>query len=120
MINNYPCIYVREKYVVFRGFSEDTGKTEVPCHSRCGTIKIYPCSKALRAEHRPTFCSPSPVIVKSPYNTLSFKRKIMFTYIRSPFCHMTLTFGHTCDKFEYRNLYKNYQKYVIVLKSCTM
>jgi hypothetical protein len=31
--------------------SDETGKTEVPCHSRCGTIKIPPCSKALSAEH---------------------------------------------------------------------
>jgi hypothetical protein len=42
-------------------------KTEVPCHSRCGTIKIPPCSKALSAEQRPKFCSPSPAMVTSPY-----------------------------------------------------
>jgi hypothetical protein len=47
--------------------SDETGKTEVPCHSRCGTIKIPPCLKALSAEHRPKFCSPSPAMVKSPY-----------------------------------------------------
>jgi hypothetical protein len=29
------------------------GKPEAPCHSRCGPIKIPPCSKALSAEHRP-------------------------------------------------------------------
>jgi hypothetical protein len=28
-------------------------KTEVLCHSWCGTIKISPCSKAINAEHRP-------------------------------------------------------------------
>jgi hypothetical protein len=28
-------------------------KTEVPCHSRCGTVKTPSCSKALSAEHRP-------------------------------------------------------------------
>jgi hypothetical protein len=33
-----------------------TGKNEAPCHNRCGTIKIPPCSKALSAEHRPKFC----------------------------------------------------------------
>jgi hypothetical protein len=27
-------------------------------HSRCGTIKIPPCSKALSAEHRPKFLQP--------------------------------------------------------------
>jgi hypothetical protein len=46
--------------------SEETGKTEVPCHSRCCTIKIPPCSKALSIEHRPKFCSPSPEMVTSP------------------------------------------------------
>jgi hypothetical protein len=45
----------------------ETGKTEVPCHSRCCTIKIPPCSKALSAEHRPKFCSPSPAMVTTPY-----------------------------------------------------
>jgi hypothetical protein len=29
-----------------------TGKVEALCHSRCGTIKTPPCSKALSAEHR--------------------------------------------------------------------
>jgi hypothetical protein len=28
------------------GSSDETGKTEAPCHSRCGTIKIPLCSKA--------------------------------------------------------------------------
>jgi hypothetical protein len=39
------------------GPSDDTGKTEVPCHSRCDTIKIPPCSKALSAEQRPKFAA---------------------------------------------------------------
>jgi hypothetical protein len=39
----------------------------LPCHSRCGTIKIPLCSKALSAEHRHKFCSPSPATVTSPY-----------------------------------------------------
>jgi Fe-S-cluster containining protein len=47
--------------------SDETGKTEAPCHSRCGTIKIPPCSRALSAKHRPKFCSPSPAMVTSPY-----------------------------------------------------
>jgi hypothetical protein len=41
-----------------RSFGWDR-KTKVPCHSRCGTIKIPPCSKAMSTEHRPKFCSPS-------------------------------------------------------------
>jgi hypothetical protein len=35
--------------------SDETGKTEALCHSKCGTIKIPPSSKALSAEHRPKF-----------------------------------------------------------------
>jgi hypothetical protein len=30
--------------------ASETGKTEVPFHSRCGRIKIPLCSKALSAE----------------------------------------------------------------------
>jgi hypothetical protein len=45
----------------------ETRKTEMPCHSRCGTIKNAPCSKALSAEHRPKFWNPSPVTVTSPH-----------------------------------------------------
>jgi hypothetical protein len=52
--------------------SDETGKTEVPCRSRCDTIKIPPCSKALSAEHRPRFCSTSPEMV-----TYSYKWKIL-------------------------------------------
>jgi hypothetical protein len=40
------------------GPSDGTGKTEVPCLKRCGTIKIPPSSKALSAEHRPKFLQP--------------------------------------------------------------
>jgi hypothetical protein len=32
-------------------------------NSRCGTIKTPPCSKAVTAEHRTKFGSPSPVMV---------------------------------------------------------
>jgi hypothetical protein len=31
------------------GSSDENGKTEALCHSRCGTIKIPPCPKALGA-----------------------------------------------------------------------
>jgi hypothetical protein len=51
------------------GPSDETRKTEVPCHSRCGAIKIPPCSKARSAEHRPKFYSLSPVMLMSPYLT---------------------------------------------------
>jgi hypothetical protein len=46
---------------------DETGKTEALCQGRCGTIKIPPCSKALSAEHRPKFCSPSPAMVTPSY-----------------------------------------------------
>jgi hypothetical protein len=36
-----------QEYLIYIETNE-TGNTEVPCHSRCGTIKIPPCSKALR------------------------------------------------------------------------
>jgi hypothetical protein len=55
---------------------DETGKTEVPCHSRCGTIKITPCSKAISAEHRHTFCSPSPAMVTSPYKSKILERDV--------------------------------------------
>jgi hypothetical protein len=58
-----PLCVVRGDWMGRGGPSDETGKTEIPCHSRCGTIKIPPCSKALSAEHRPKFCSPSPAIV---------------------------------------------------------
>jgi hypothetical protein len=37
-----------------------TLKTEVPCHSRCGTIKIPPCSKVLSAENQ-SIIQPSTI-----------------------------------------------------------
>jgi hypothetical protein len=43
-------------------------KTEAQCHSRCGTIKIPPGSKALSADElRPKIVILSPVMVTSPY-----------------------------------------------------
>jgi hypothetical protein len=58
------------------GSANENGKPEIPCHSRCGTIKIPPCSKALSAEHRSKFCSPSPAMVTSPYE---WKKKLSQT-----------------------------------------
>jgi hypothetical protein len=49
--------------------SDETGKTEALCHSRCSKVKIPPCSKALSVEHRHKFCSPSPIMVTSPYKS---------------------------------------------------
>jgi hypothetical protein len=51
-------------------------KPRPPCHDRCDTIKIPPCSKALSAEHRPIFCSPSPVMVTSPYKWKILERDV--------------------------------------------
>jgi hypothetical protein len=63
--HTHPC--VSYEATEWGGPADETGKTEAPCHSRCGTIEIPPCSKALIAEQRPKFCSPSPVMVTSPY-----------------------------------------------------
>jgi hypothetical protein len=51
--------------------SDEIGKTKVQSHSSGDTIKIPPCSKALSAEHRPKFCSPSllTVMMTSEVNT---------------------------------------------------
>jgi hypothetical protein len=45
------------------GLSDETVKTEVPCRSKCGMIKIPSCSKALSAEHRPKFAALSSTMV---------------------------------------------------------
>ena len=37
--------------------SDETVNTEAPCHSRCDTLKIPPCTKAIGADPRTTFCS---------------------------------------------------------------
>jgi hypothetical protein len=62
--------------VEWDGPSEETGKTEALFYSRCDTIKIPLCSKALRAEHRPEFCSPSPAMVTSPYKLNILERDV--------------------------------------------
>jgi hypothetical protein len=54
----YTLVYLKRRL-------KETGKTEVLYHSRCGTIKIPLCSKALRVEYRPKFFSPSPAMVTS-------------------------------------------------------
>jgi hypothetical protein len=36
---------------------DETAIMEVPCHSRCCTLKIPSCSKTLSSEHRPKFCT---------------------------------------------------------------
>jgi hypothetical protein len=47
--------------------------------SRSDTIKIPPFSKALSVEHRPQFCSPSSLMVTSPYSS---NRKIIEQYVK--------------------------------------
>jgi hypothetical protein len=59
-----PCVGVRiPLWDVGAGLSDETVKTEAPCRSRCSTIKIPPCSKALSAEHRRKLAALSPVMV---------------------------------------------------------
>jgi hypothetical protein len=64
MSSTPPCVSYKEA-TECGGPLDETGKTEVARHSRCGTIKIPSCSKALRAEHSPKFCSPSLAMVTS-------------------------------------------------------
>jgi hypothetical protein len=72
------------------GPSDEIGKTKVPCNSRCDTIKIPPCSKALSFEQRPKFTArPSPVMVRSPYkwNNLEWDIKQQTTNNQSILWH---------------------------------
>lgn len=41
----------------------ETAKTEAPCRSRSGTVKITRCLKVLSAEQRPKLCGPSRVFL---------------------------------------------------------
>jgi hypothetical protein len=59
--------YVPPEATEWGDLSDETGKIEAPRHTMWGTINIPPCSKALSAEHRPKFCSPSPVMITSPH-----------------------------------------------------
>jgi hypothetical protein len=52
----------RKRQLIGGGPLDETGETE----HRCGTVMIPSCSKALSTDHRPKFCSPSPVMVESP------------------------------------------------------
>jgi hypothetical protein len=73
------------------GLSDETGKTEAPCHSRCSTIKILPSSKTLSAEQRPKFCSPSPAMDTSPYQRKILERDVKL-YIKPNLNTLILTF----------------------------
>jgi hypothetical protein len=78
-----PLQVVRDKW---GGHLDETRKTKVPCNEKtevpCGrvtagvAINISPCSKALSAEHRPKFCSPSLVIEMSPYKWKILERDV--------------------------------------------
>jgi hypothetical protein len=68
--HSYTCLITSMFLFFTDNFSNlhvNKSSNEVRCHSKCGTIKIRPCSKALSAEHRPKFCSPSSAMVTSPY-----------------------------------------------------
>jgi hypothetical protein len=56
----YPLLVVRGHHTR-RSFGRDR-KTEVPCRSRCGTIKIHFCSKKTGLNF-----SPLPAMVMSSY-----------------------------------------------------
>jgi hypothetical protein len=52
------------------------GKTETPCHICCDTTKIPPCLKVQNSEHRHKFCSPSSVMVTSPYKWKNIEQDV--------------------------------------------
>jgi hypothetical protein len=58
------------------GPSDKTGKTKVPCHNRCGTMKIFPCLKTLSTEHRSKFRSPPPAMVTFKYRCKILERDV--------------------------------------------
>jgi hypothetical protein len=85
------------------GPSDKTGKTETPCHSRYGTIKIPPCSKALSADHRPKFFSSSPAMVASPYNVKLIRYQFWcticaFRLMKSRQCYLVQKVGNPREK----------------------
>jgi hypothetical protein len=45
------------------GPADETRKTELAWHSRCGTIKMPPCSKVLSADHRQPFSGDGDVSI---------------------------------------------------------
>jgi hypothetical protein len=64
----------------------ETRKNEVPCHSRCGTIKIYSCSNALSTEHRLNLCSHSSEMVTSPYKWKILEQNVKPWIINQSIC----------------------------------
>jgi hypothetical protein len=76
-----PCM--PQEVTDWGGPLDEAGKTEVPCHSISGTIKIPPCSKALSAELRPkpiSVFSPNPIefLWKATFRTHLYKSDIEF------------------------------------------
>ena len=56
----------RTRRLHWGNFADDGGRKEVTCYSRCGTIKIPPCSNAIRAEHGSHHRRASPAMVNVP------------------------------------------------------
>jgi hypothetical protein len=57
---DFSHLFVCRKTAIEYGFpSDETEKTEVPCHTLCEVINTLTCSKVLHAEHMPKFGSPS-------------------------------------------------------------
>ena len=52
-------------------------KTEAPCHSRCGTIKIPSDSEPVSAEYWPKFCRSILMIVIRQKGAANFERFIL-------------------------------------------
>jgi hypothetical protein len=77
-------------------------------HKRCGTIKIPPCSKALSAEHRPKFCSPSLVFVM--WLTSPYELKILERDVKQEMVYMSIN----------KLSVMQYQDYIYILDKCKL
>jgi hypothetical protein len=89
--------------------SAGTEKNEVPCHSRCDTIKIPPCLKALSAEHRPKFCSASLIMVTPPHA----ERDVCLSPPEQLFSY-PVVFTNTCDGAANFDLYTQHLWLLVV------
>jgi hypothetical protein len=97
--------------------SDKTVKTEVLCRSRCGTIKIPPCSKALSAEHRAKFAALSPVMVTAARYLKNCSRGYKQTNETFPKSHMHI-FNVSITVQGLTNVSQKVWKELITLSRC--
>ena len=66
----YPSLWHKE--TKWSGSSDETAKTEAPCHSRCDSINTPSCSKALSAKQITIACN-SDVFIWMKYQQLTLE-----------------------------------------------